>query len=105
MAKGLTKSQIADRLAEKTGLTKKQVIHLLGELATLAYEEASNSFTVPGLGKLVVVDRKERKGRNPATGQEIIIPAKRALKFRISKEAKDSVLGEAKAPVAAPPAG
>lgn len=98
MAKGMTKSQIADRLAEKTEMTKKQVIHVLTELAALAYEEAPNSFSVPGLGKLVVVDRKERKGRNPATGEEITIPAKRALKFRISKEAKDAVLGKTEKP-------
>ncbi len=92
MAKGMTKSQIADRLAEKTGLTKKQVNHLLGELAALAYEEAHNGFPFPGLGKLVVVDRAARMGRNPATGEPIQIPAKRVLKFRIAKEAKTAVV-------------
>ena len=93
MAKGMTKSQIADRLAEKTGLTKKQVAHLMGELVALAYEEAQNGFVVPGLGKLVVVDRAARMGRNPATGEAIQIPAKRVLKFRIAKEAKTAVVG------------
>ena len=97
MAKGMTKSQIADRLAEKTGLTKKQVNHFLGELATLAYEEAHNGFSLPGLGKLVVVDRAARMGRNPATGQPIQIPAKRVLKFRIAKEAKTTVVSGMKA--------
>ncbi|MDE3193496.1 MAG: HU family DNA-binding protein, partial [Chloroflexota bacterium] len=45
-----------------------------------------------GLGKLVLVDRKARMGRNPATGEQIQIPAKRVLKFRIAKQAKDAVL-------------
>jgi len=91
MAKGMTKSQIADRLAEKTGLHKKQVLQVLEEIVMLAYSEAHSGFTLPGLGKLVVVDRAARMGRNPATGEQIQIPAKRALKFRISKEAKDAV--------------
>ena len=106
MGKAMTKSQIADHLAEKVGLTKKQVHQFLDEFAALAFEQAENGFTVPGLGKLVVVDRKERKGRNPSTGAEIIIPAKRALKFRVSKEAKDAILGkmQEKAVMVAPPA-
>ncbi len=93
MAKGMTKAQIADHLAQKTELSKKLVLQVLDELATLAYGEAKNGFTVPGLGKLVVVDRAARMGRNPSTGEPIQIPAKRALKFRLSKEAKDAVAG------------
>ena len=42
------------------------------------------------IGKLVIVNRKARKGRNPATGATIDIPAKRVLKFRIAKAAKDA---------------
>lgn len=92
MAKSMTKPQIADHLAQKTGLNKKQVLQVLEEMVMLAYTEAQNGFTVPGLGKLVIVDRPARMGRNPKTGEPIQIPAKRALKFRISKEAKDAVV-------------
>ena len=60
--------------------------------ATLAYAEACNGFTIPGLGKLVVVDRKARLGRNPKTGETIQIPAKKALKFRVAKAAKVACL-------------
>ncbi|HLF28550.1 MAG TPA: HU family DNA-binding protein [Anaerolineae bacterium] len=102
MGKGMTKSQIADHLAEKTQLSKKQVLQVLEELSQLAYSEAQNGFTVPGLGKLVVVDRAARMGRNPATGEPIQIPAKRALKFRLSKEAKDAVVGPSKQAEAIP---
>ena len=94
MAKAMTKSQIVDHLAKKTGVTKKQTVQFLEELAALAYKGAKNGFTLPGLGKLVVVRRKARKGRNPATGETIRIPAKRALKFRIAKAAKDAILGK-----------
>ncbi|MDQ2979386.1 MAG: HU family DNA-binding protein, partial [Acidobacteriota bacterium] len=54
------------------------------------------SFTIPGVGKLVLVNRKARLGRNPATGEEIKIPAKRVVKFRVSKKAKDAILGSKK---------
>lgn len=91
---GISKSETLNRLAEKTELTKKQVGIVLDELAALAYKEARNGFTFPGVGKLVVVDRKARQGRNPATGETIQIPAKRVLKFRIAKQAKDAVLAK-----------
>lgn len=93
MAKALTKSQIAAAVADKSGLTKKQAGEILENIAQLAYKNAKNSFTLPGLGKLVLVNRKARKGRNPATGAEIMIPAKRVVKFRVAKAAKDAILG------------
>ena len=93
MAKALTKSQIAATIAEKVGVTKKQAAETLEQVAQLAYKQAKNTFTLPGLGKLVLVNRKARKGRNPATGEEIMIPAKRVVKFRVAKAAKDAILG------------
>ena len=91
MAK-LTKSATLSALAAKTGLSKKQAGQFIDELVNLAYKEAKNSFTIPGLGKLVMMKRKARMGRNPATGAAIKIPAKTVLKFRIAKAAKDAVL-------------
>lgn len=88
----MTKTQTIATLAEKTGLKKTDVSSLLDELASLAYAEASNGFLVPGIGKLVLVDRKERQGRNPATGETITIPAKKVVKFRVAKACKDAVL-------------
>lgn len=92
-AKAMTKGQILDHLSSKTGTTKKLAGQFLDELVSLAYKQAKNSFTIPGLGKLVVVNRKKRQGRNPATGETITIPAKKVLKFRIAKAAKDAALG------------
>jgi DNA-binding protein HU-beta len=94
MAKTLTKSQIAATLAEQHGITKKQASEILVSIVELAYKNAKNTFTLPGLGKLVLVNRKARMGRNPATGAAIKIPAKRVVKFRVAKAAKDAILGK-----------
>jgi DNA-binding protein HU-beta len=94
IARAMSKAQIAGHLADKFGFTKKTGAGVLEELAKIAYKEAKKGFTIPGIGKLVVVKRKARKGRNPQTGQEIQIPAKTVLKFRIAKAAKVEALGK-----------
>jgi DNA-binding protein HU-beta len=68
-------------------------VAILEQLADLAYKNAKNTFTIPGLGKLVLVNRAARIGRNPATGEQIQIKAKRVVKFRVAKAAKDAILG------------
>lgn len=90
----MTKSQIADHIAKNAEITKKLALDIMESIAELAYKEAKNGFTLPGLGKLVIQNRKARIGRNPQTGEEIKIPAKRVLKFRIAKACKDSVLAK-----------
>lgn len=91
-AKPMTKTQIIAKLADDNGLPKKQIAKVLDDLAGLAYKEAKKGFTIPGIGKLVVVARKAREGRNPTTGEKIKIPAKKVLKFRIAKAAKDAIV-------------
>lgn len=91
--KALTKGKIVEVLAGEAGLSKKDIGKVLSALVELAYAQAVNGFTLPGLGKLVVVNRKKRMGRNPATGAQIVIPAKKVLKFRIAKQAKDAIVG------------
>lgn len=88
MAKAMTKSQVMEHLAGKAGITKKSAGEFLDALAGLTHKEAKNTFTLPGIGKLVLVNRKARMGRSPQTGEPIKIPAKRAAMFRISKAAK-----------------
>lgn len=94
MAKPLTKTQTIEHLSKKTGLMKKDIKSLLDELGQLSYKQAKNGFTIPGIGKLVLVNRKARKGRNPQTGETIRIPAKKVVKFRVAKACKDAVLGK-----------
>jgi DNA-binding protein HU-beta len=88
----MTKSQVLSGLAERTGLPKAQVGTILEELAQMAYADARNGFVLPGFGKLVLVDRQARMGRNPITGEAISIPAKTVVKFRLAKACKEAVL-------------
>ena len=92
MAKSKTKSEIIAGIAEATEITKKQAGIALEELVSMAYKGAKDKFVIPGLGKLVLVQRQARIGRNPATGATINIPAKKVVKFRIAKAAKEAIL-------------
>ena len=89
--KPMTKTRLVAHLAEEVGVTKKQAGQMLAVLVETAYKQVKLGFTLPGLGKLVVVKRKARLGRNPATGAQIKIPAKTVVKFRVAKACKDAV--------------
>ena len=90
----MTKSALFSALADKTGMSKKDITGLVDAIVELAYVEVKKSgvFIVPGIGKLVKVQRAARVGRNPATGASINIPAKTVVKFRVAKAAKEAVL-------------
>ena len=92
---GKTNDEVAVRSkAGREGITDQEGCRrVLDFIAQTAYKEAKNSFTLPGLGKLVLVQRKARMGRNPATGETIKIKAKKVVKFRVAKAAKDAILG------------
>ena len=91
MPKALSKSQVVAAIAEKNGLTKKQTAAIVDSIVQLAYKHAKNTFTLPGLGKLVLVNRAARMGRNPATGEAIHIKASKKVAFRAAKELKEAV--------------
>jgi DNA-binding protein HU-beta len=88
----MSKSAVIAHFANKFNLKKKDVASMFEELSNLAYKEARNAFTIPGIGKLVLVQRKARMGRNPKTGESIQIPAKTVVKFRVAKACKEAVL-------------
>ena len=90
----MTKSQIVSHFADKFELTKKQAADVVNEYADLAVAQTkkSGSFTLPGIGKLTKAKRKARKGRNPATGEEIKIPAKTVVKMRLLKGCSEAIL-------------
>jgi DNA-binding protein HU-beta len=87
-----TKSEIIAELAETAGVEKSQAATMLEALVAMAIREATDGFTIPGLGKLVKVERAARTGRNPATGASIQIAAKTVLKFKLAKAAKDAIM-------------
>lgn len=92
--KPLTKTQLVAYLADKFAMTKNAAKEILDELAKLAVTETkkTGSFTMPGIGKIVLSKRKARLGRNPQTGDQIKIPAKTVTKMRIAKAFKDAVV-------------
>jgi DNA-binding protein HU-beta len=92
--KPLTKAQTVSFFAKKFDLSKKIASSLIDEMAGLAIAETkkAGAFTFPGIGKLVLVKRKARVGRNPATGEPINIPAKTVVKMRIAKACKDAIV-------------
>jgi DNA-binding protein HU-beta len=97
--KAMSKSEVAGTLAERVGISKKQAAQFLQELSTLAYQQARNSFLIPGIGKLVMAERPARSmimRFGPKAGQTVQVPAKKVLKFRVAKAAKDAVLGAKK---------
>ena len=89
----MTKTQIIKAMAEKLATERKQIQTFFDALAEMATEQTreAGEFTIPGLGKLVKAERKERMGRNPATGEEMKIAAKTTVKFRIAKAATDAI--------------
>jgi DNA-binding protein HU-beta len=92
--KPLTKAQIVSFFAKKFDLSKKSASSIIDEMAGLAVAETKKvgAFTFPGIGKLVLVKRKARLGRNPATGEPINIPAKTVVKMRVAKACKDAIV-------------
>jgi DNA-binding protein HU-beta len=94
--KPMTKSGLVAFLAEKSGMSKKDVATFWDLVVDTAYKQAKSAgeITLPGLGKLMKKQRAARQGRNPATGATIQIPAKTVVKFRVAKQAKDAILGK-----------
>ena len=93
MAK-LTQSQMITELAAAVGVPNKVGKAFATAYAELAVKETKRSgvCVLPGIGRLVRVDRKARMGRNPATGEAIKIPAKKVVKFRVAKAVKDAIV-------------
>ena len=92
--KPMTKSQIVSHFAKQFEISKKMASAIIEEVAAKAVSETkkTGSFTLPGIGKLVLAKRKARMGRNPGTGEVIKIAAKTVVKMRIAKAAKEAIV-------------
>src|SRR5229473_379525 len=94
MAAKMTQSQMVKELAAAVGVPNKVAKSFMIAYAEMAVRETKKNgmCVLPGVGRLVRVDRKARMGRNPATGEAIKIPAKKVVKFRVAKSVKDSIV-------------
>jgi DNA-binding protein HU-beta len=92
--KRLTQTQLIKELAASVEISGKAAKALLDKYAEIAVRETKKNgiFILPGVGRLVRVERKARMGRNPATGAAIKIPAKKVVKFRVAKTVKDAIV-------------
>ena len=87
------KAELVDRVSELTGYPKTQVAMTYDLLFEIMGEElaAGDKVTVPNFGTFQISERPERAGRNPATGQAITIAASKSVRFKVSKNLKDSL--------------
>jgi DNA-binding protein HU-beta len=92
--KRMTQSQLVKKIAATCGVSNKDAKSFVDNYAAVAVAETKKTgvFVLPGIGRLVKVDRKARMGRNPATGVAIKIPAKKVVKFRVAKAVKDAIV-------------
>ena len=87
----MTKIELVEALAEKTGMQKKDAEKILETLVTTVQEalKAGIKVNVAGLGTFVVVEKKARMARNPKTGETVQVEAKKAPKFKPGKQLKE----------------
>src|ERR1700677_3631072 len=95
----MTQSQVMEHLVKTVGISKKDAKLALDELNTLVVRELKKegSIRLAGLGIFRKRKLAARVGRNPATGEQIKIPARTRLRFTPAKALKESVLGVAAA--------
>ena len=87
----LTKNIIVEQIQTGLGFPKNQSVEITETLLELIKSslESGDDVLVSGFGKFCVKDKKERKGRNPATGEDAILPARRVVTFKWSGKLRD----------------
>jgi integration host factor subunit alpha len=89
----LTKSKITDAIAEQNGFTRKkstETVEIILELIKSSLA-AGDDVLISGFGKFCVKEKQERKGRNPATGEDMILASRRVVTFRCSGKLRDKI--------------
>jgi integration host factor subunit alpha len=89
----LTKSDIIDSVQEETGLPRKRCDELVEELLELIKGtlEAGEDLMISGFGKFCVKEKNERKGRNPATGEDLMLSKRRVITFKCSQSLREKI--------------
>lgn len=93
----MNKSELVAKLAKKTGLTQAKAAEAVDAIFNpskgllVAELAAGKKVTLPGFGSFFVRKRAARKGRNPATGKQITIPARKYPAFKVGKTLKEKV--------------
>jgi integration host factor subunit alpha len=93
---GLTKKEIVDQIQTELGYLRNKSVEITETLLEIIKSslESGDDVLVSGFGKFCVKAKKERKGRNPATGEDAILPARRVVTFKCSRELREKVNGK-----------
>jgi integration host factor subunit alpha len=89
----LTKAHIVDAVAEKNGFTRKKSIETVEILLELIKQslESGDDLLISGFGKFSVKQKAKRKGRNPATGKDIVLAPRKVITFKWSEKLKEKL--------------
>lgn len=89
----MNKADLVNWIANKTGMTKKDVTSVLDSFveAVVSTVKSGDAVTLTNFGSFVSVSRKASTKRNPKTGAEVKVPAKKVPKFRAGKQFKEMV--------------
>jgi len=89
----MTKADLVNDLYERLGYSKRECANIVDSLFDIIKEALSKgeNVKISGFGNFVVREKKERKGRNPKTGEEILISGRRVLSFRLSQVFKEAM--------------
>jgi len=92
----LTKQNIAEKIQAKLGFPRNESVGVTESLLELIKTslESGDDVLVSGFGKFCVKEKKERKGRNPATGEELMLKPRRVVTFKGSGKLRDKVNGK-----------
>lgn len=91
----LTKAGIVQIVSQETGLTKNRSSHAVETLMELMKNTLASGedVLISGFGKFCVKEKSQRRGRNPATGDDLILPARRVVTFKCSGKLRDQCNG------------
>ena len=92
----ITKAKIVEAVAEQNGYQKKQSVNTIDTLLEIIKRilESGEDVLVSGFGKFCVKEKHERRGRNPSTGEDMILEPRRVLTFRCSRQLRDKINGK-----------
>ena len=91
----LTKAKMVEAVAEQIGYTKTQSVEMVETLLELIkrFLESGEDVLVSGFGKLCVREKQRRRGRNPATGEDMMLTPRRVVTFRCSRQLRHKING------------
>ena len=91
----ITKAKIVDAVAEQNGYPKKQSVNTIETLLEIIKRslEAGEDVLISRFGKFCVKEKQERRGRNPATGEDMMLEPRRVVTFRCSRQLRDKING------------